>query len=245
MSFFGISSRNLEQKEALRALANKKPFVFLTGQAGTGKTLLAEAVGLEHVVEERRYRKLIYTRLQVPLGREVGHLPGDIQEKSALYMQPFVDNLEVMTESPNNIMKYLASGDDGEKAKNQKIFFEPIQTMRGRSLNHSYIIIDEAQNLDLLTISALATRIGIDSKMVFIGNFSQTDIASLRDPSKNGLYKLLFGLYNEGAYDLFDHINLQETHRNRAIDVVEKILRNNAMAPEMEALEHRGDVDNW
>ena len=92
MAFFGVASRNLEQKEALRALSNKKPFVFLTGKAGTGKTLLAEAVGLEHTVEERRYRKLIYTRLQVPLGREVGHLPGDIQEKSALYMQPFVDN---------------------------------------------------------------------------------------------------------------------------------------------------------
>lgn len=239
MSYFGLSARNEAQKRAMQALSNRKPFTFLTGPAGTGKTLVAQAVGLESVIEQRNHRKLVYTRLQTQVGMDVGALPGDLNEKTYPFIAPFMDNLDILTEKPSEIKRYFSEGDDEKK----KIFFDSIQTIRGRSLNYAFLMADEVQNLDIHTMSALATRPGAQAKFVFLGNFSQIDNAKLRKPETNGLYQLLNGLYERQAFQYFDHINLTETQRHPVVEVVEDILRNHDMAPEFAELEARGNVE--
>lgn len=236
MAFFGVSARNSGQKRAMQALVNDKPYLFITGPAGGGKTLIAQAVGLEHVVEEKRYRKLIYTRLQAQLGKELGFLPGDINEKTYPFIRPFLDNLDAMSDNAKQIVSYLMAG--GDKSK---IFFDPIQTMRGGTFHHTFFLGDEIQNLDVGTMHGVATRLGEGTKMVFCGNFAQVDTPSLRSPKNNGMYQLLNGLYAEGAHHIFDHVNLTQVERHPAIGIVEDILRNNEMAPEFAELEARGN----
>jgi predicted ribonuclease YlaK len=238
MAFFGITAKNPEQKAAMQALINDKPFTFLTGPAGSGKTLVAQAVGLDRTIERQVYRKLIYTRLQTQVGMDVGALPGNLDEKTYPFIAPFMDNLEVMSDKSNEIKRYLTEGDEDKR----KVFFDPIQMIRGRSLNYTYAIFDEIQNVDISTIAALATRPGMTAKFVFMGNFSQIDAPRLRSTKNNGLYKLLAGLYDRGAYDYFDHINLTETHRHPVVEVVEDILRNHEMPEEFAELEARGNV---
>jgi predicted ribonuclease YlaK len=233
MAFFGVSSRNESQKAAMQALCNDKPFTFITGPAGGGKTLIPQAVGMEHTLEEQKYRKLVYTRLQAQMGKDLGALTGDINEKTYPFMRPFMDNLDVMSDKAKQIMAYQ---------KDNKIFFDPIQTMRGGTQHHTFMIGDEIQNLDVSTMHGLATRIGDGSKFVFCGNFSQIDVRSLRNPKTNGLYRLLKGLYDAEAFDMFDHINFTETQRHPVVEVVEDIMRNHEMAPEFEVLEARGNI---
>lgn len=233
MAFFGVSSRNEEQKAAMQALCNDKPFTFITGPAGGGKTLVAQAVGLEHTLEERRYRKIVYTRLQAQMGKDIGAIPGDLNEKTYPFMRPFVDNLEVMSEKSREIMAYHM---------NRTIFFDPVQTMRGGTQHHAFVISDESQNYDGLTMHGLATRIGEKSKFVIVGNFSQIDVKQLRDPKYNGFYQLLKGMYDVGAHEYFDHINFTQTQRHPVVGIVEDILRSHEMAPEFAELESRGNV---
>jgi predicted ribonuclease YlaK len=233
MAFFGVSSKNETQKVAMQALCNDKPFTFITGPAGGGKTLVAQAVGLEHTLEEKKFRKLVYTRLQAQMGKDVGAIPGNLDEKTYPFMRPFVDNLEVMTTQPRQIMGYQL---------NNTIFFDPIQTMRGGTQHQAFVLADEVQNLDISTMHGLATRIGEGSKFVFCGNFSQIDVNSLRNPKTNGLYRLLNGLYEKEMFDFFDHINFTETQRHPVVEVVEDIMRNQQMAQEFADLEARGNI---
>lgn len=239
MAFFGISAKNDDQKRAMQALINDKPFTFLTGPAGSGKTLVAQAVGLERSIESRIYRKMIYTRLQTQVGMDVGALPGDLNEKTYPFIAPFMDNLEVMSDKSGEIKRYLTEGDEDKR----KVFFDSIQTIRGRSLNYTYVMFDEIQNVDIHTIAALATRPGLNAKFVFLGNFSQIDNPKLRSTKTNGLYRLLNGLYEKDARKYFDHINLTETQRHPVVEVVEDILRNNEMPPEFAELESRGNIE--
>lgn len=242
MSHWGITAKNEEQKAAIRILTNDKPYTFLTGRAGTGKTLITQAVGLERTLEEHDFRRLVYTRLQVQLGKEQGFLTGDIDAKTYPFVRPFLDNLEVMSgTAKEQVFRYLAAGDDKRGEKNKKVFFDPIQTMRGGSFHHSYLMIDEAQNLDEQTICGIATRLAEGSKMIFLGNFSQIDDAGTRKPERNGLYKLLEGLYREDPEkEYFDHINLTKVERHPAVDLIERILRDNTMDERFDALERRG-----
>jgi predicted ribonuclease YlaK len=238
MGFFGINARNEEQKLAMQALTNKKPFTFLTGPAGSGKTLVAQAVGLERTIERPKFRKMIYTRLQAQVGMDVGALPGNLSEKTQPFIAPFMDNLEVMSEKSNEIKRFLTEGDEDRR----KVYFDAIQTIRGRSLNYTYVMFDEIQNVDIHTIAALGTRPGTDAKFVFLGNFSQIDNPKLRNTQNNGLYRLLNGLYEKGAHEYFDHINLTETQRHPVVEVVEEILRNHEMPKEFADLEARGNI---
>lgn len=228
MSYFGITAQNEEQKLALQALTDDKPFTFLTGPAGTGKSLLSQAVGLEKVIEEQEYRKLIYTRLQVEIGTPQGFLPGDAEAKLHPYVAPFLDNLELMDSTGMIKDSILYMGDNDSK---KKVFFDSIQSIRGRSMNQVYFIIDEAQNLDINTISAIATRVGKAgklSKFIFLGNFAQCDDKKLRTPEANGLYQLLNGLYEKDPYQkFFSHVNLVEVQRHKVVELVEEILRTN------------------
>lgn len=237
MSFFGITAKNSEQKRAMQALINPKPFTFLTGPAGSGKTLVAQAVGLERTLETRHFRKLIYTRLQTQVGMDIGALPGDLNEKTYPFIAPFMDNLEVLSDKSGEIKRYLTEGDEDKR----KVFFDSIQTVRGRSLNFTYFMADEAQNIDIHTIAALATRPGMNAKFVFLGNFSQIDNPKLRNTKANGLYRLLSGLYERDAHEYFDHVNLTETQRHPVVEVVEDILRNHEMPEEFAELEARGN----
>lgn len=237
MAFWGISARNPEQKRAMQALLSDKPFIFLTGRAGTGKTLVAQAVGLHEVVERKQYRKLVYTRLQVQLGGDQGALPGTIDEKTYPFVRPFMDNLELM--AGKDALEYLIAGVSNKR----KVFFDPIQTMRGGSFHQSFIMVDEAQNLDVATIAAIGTRLADGSKMVFLGNHSQIDNPKLRVPEKNGLFRLLDGLYKGGHNEVFEHVNLNTVERHKSIDVFEQILRNHEMDKRFVELEARGNTE--
>lgn len=238
MSFFGISARSAEQKAAMQALMSDKPFTFITGPAGCGKTLVSQAVGLEKVIEEQRYRKLIYTRMQTQVGTDLGALPGDINEKTYPFVAPFMDNLDEMTVSPGVLRRYLMEGDEDKR----KIFFDPIQTIRGRSLNYTYLLSDETQNIDISTMAAIATRNAKQAKFVFIGNFSQIDTPKLRNPKMNGFYQLLKGLYDREAFEYFDHINFTEQQRHPVVTVVEEILRSHDVSEEFLELESMGNL---
>lgn len=232
MSYMNVSARNEAQKRAFAALKNDKPFLFLTGPAGTGKTLIVQAYGMEATLD-KTYRDLIYTRLQVQLGVDIGALPGDLGEKTYPFVRPFMDNLKPM-------------GDIGKQAFNaltmrKQLHFDPIQTLRGGTFHDTFAIIDEAQNFDVHTMHGTATRVGTRSKIIYCGNFSQIDVPTLRRAEDNGLYQLLDGLYREQAHDLFDHINFTSVERHRAITVVEKILRDHDMPVAFEKLECRGN----
>lgn len=242
MASFGISARNHEQKVAIQSLYNNKPFLFLTGKAGTGKTLITQAVGLERTIENKDFSRLIYTRLQVQLGEHLGYLSGDINEKTYPFVAPFMDNLEVMTSNAKELIHYFAL-EGGKNDKHRKIFFDPIQTLRGRSLVGAFTMIDEAQNLDIQTIAAIGTRPAIGTKIIFLGNFAQTDNPRLRNPEVNGLYRLLDGLYREDPNQkYFDHINLTIEERHPVVAIVEKILRDCDLDPKFQQLEERGNI---
>lgn len=238
MAFFGIKANNNAQKVLMQALTNDKPFTFITGPAGCGKTLVAQAVGLEGTIEDRKFRKMIYTRMQTQVGENLGALPGSIDEKTYPFIAPFMDNLEVMSDMPTSIKRYIFDGDEDKR----KVFFDPIQTIRGRSLNHTFFLGDEFQNLDINTFAAVATRPGMNAKFVFTGNFSQIDNPKLRTPETNGLYQLLNGFYENNAHHYFDHINLTETQRHPVVTLVEKILRSHNVDERFLALESRGNI---
>jgi predicted ribonuclease YlaK len=240
LAHWGISARNAGQTAAIRALANDKPFLFLTGPAGTGKTLITQAVGLSRV-EDHDFRKLVYTRLQTQLGADVGALPGTIDEKTYPFVRPFLDNLDIMTTQKRSLLEQYTKGDEDRR----KVFFDPIQTLRGGTFHNAFVIVDETQNLDTHTQLGVGTRLGTGTKFVFCGNFAQIDNDKLRTPKSNGFYRLLKGLYEAGeeATQYFDHINLTEVERHPAVALVERILRSNEVAPEFETLEARGNVE--
>lgn len=245
MAFWGIAGKDERQKAALRALNNDKPFTVLTGEAGTGKSLLGQAVGLHKMFEDKKFRKMIYTRLQVQMGKDLGYLTGDANDKTLPFMIPFLDNLEVMSdqEGVRNIKDYIFFGEEsGVKGSSKKqIFFDPIQTMRGSTKHEAYVMIDEAQNIDNATMHGITTRIGSGSKYIIMGNFSQIDDKSLRNNVNNGFYTFLNGLYKHdpnGEY--FDHVHLTEVQRHPVIKVIETIFKEDTMNPVFEELEMRG-----
>lgn len=176
--------------------------------------------------------------MQIQVGENLGAIPGDFNEKNYPFIAPFMDNLRVMSADHSNIKRYILEGDEDKR----KIFFDPIQTIRGRSLDYTFLLADEIQNVDVYTMAAIASRPAVNAKMVFVGNFSQIDKASLRNPKSNGLYQLLNGLYDREAFQYFDHINLREQQRHPVVSLVEGILRDHDIPEEFIRLEERGNV---
>ncbi len=180
-----IKAKNYKQKFAIDALTNDLiKLVFLIGGAGTGKTLLSLAVGLEEVFERKKYEKIIVIRPIEPVGRDLGYLPGSADEKISPYNAPIFDNLQLIFNSAIqknenkvlNVIDYLK----------EVIEFVPLAFIRGRTFHNSFILVDEAQNLTPLEAKTIITRVGEGSKVVFTGDIKQIDRQYL-DERDNGL----------------------------------------------------------
>lgn len=168
---WGLEPRNLEQAMAFFLVQCEDiDMTALTGPAGSGKTLIALAYGLHAIMEEKLYDKLIVARSTPPIAEDIGFLPGTEEEKMAPWLAAFDDNLEVLhgnDESPFGSIEYIK-----ERANIQ---FKSLNFMRGRSFNNAYIIIDECQGLTQFQLKSIVTRVGVNSKIVVLGNLAQID----------------------------------------------------------------------
>ena len=214
---YGISPRNDEQKFAMDACLNKEiRLVSLTGGAGTGKTLIALASALE---QERDYDQIILSRPTVILGnQEIGFLPGDEKAKMGPFVQPLMDNLNVIRSMFKTGSKQAQRIDS--MLKEEKLLISPLAYIRGRSLGNVFFIIDEAQNLTPHEIKTIITRAGEGTKMVFTGDLFQIDQPYL-DIYSNGLTHL--GEKMAGQ-PLFEHINLRKGERSELSDLASRLL---------------------
>jgi PhoH-like ATPase len=183
---WGIHARNREQNFALNLLMDPElDFVSLLGTAGTGKTLLTLAAGLTQTLEDKRFREIVMTRVTVPVGDDIGFLPGTEEEKMAPWMGALMDNLEVLTDSD-------LGGEWGRAATNDllhsRIKIRSLNYMRGRTFLNRYVIIDEAQNLTRKQMTTLITRAGPGTKIVCLGNIAQIDTPYLSETTSGFTY---------------------------------------------------------
>lgn len=170
-NYWGVRPRNLEQAMSFFLLNyDDADMTVLTGPAGSGKTLLALAYGLHAIIEEKRFNKLIVARSTTPMAEDIGFLPGTEEEKMAPWLAAFDDNLEVLHGNDEHSMSSI----DYVKEK-ANIQFKSLNFMRGRSFNNAYIIIDESQGLTQFQLKSIITRVGMNSKIVVLGNLAQID----------------------------------------------------------------------
>lgn len=214
---FGIDPRNAEQTFAIHALLDPEiKLVSLTGKAGTGKTLLALAAALQQL---NQFKQILLARPIVPLSnRDIGFLPGDVNEKIGPYMQPLYDNLGVIR-SRHSLQSHENMKID-ELTKNNQLVITPLAYIRGRSLNDCYFIVDEAQNLTPHEIKTIITRAGEGTKMVFTGDMQQIDSPYL-DIKSNGLAYLTDRMMGQ---DIFAHINLIKGERSYLAELASDLL---------------------
>ena len=172
---WGIRARNPEQQLALALLQNPEiSVVTLSGKSGTGKTLLALAVGLQQMLVENIYSCMLASRPIFPMGRDLGYLPGDAQEKLAPWMQPIFDNLELLINNPAS--KSTSKRDSYHELMNRgMLIVEPLTYIRGRTIPNQYMIVDEAQNLTPHEMKTIVTRVGEGTKIVLTGDPNQID----------------------------------------------------------------------
>jgi PhoH-like ATPase len=218
-SVWGITARNREQNFALNLLMNPDvDFVTLLGQAGTGKTLLALASGLAQILETKIYNEIIVTRATVPLGDDIGFLPGTEEEKMQPWMGALEDNLEVLNRGVDS------GGDWGRSAAadliRTRIKIKSLNFMRGRTFINKFLIIDEAQNLTPKQMKALITRAGPGTKVVCMGNIAQIDSPYLTEGSSGLTYVVdRFKGWSHGG-----HVTLQRGERSRLADFATEAL---------------------
>ena len=214
---YGIRPRNDEQRFALDACLNPDvPLVSLTGGAGTGKTLIALAAALE---QEKDFDQIILSRPTVVLGgQDIGFLPGDQRSKMSPYIQPLMDNLDVIKRSFKPGSKQALKIE--AMLKEEKLLISPLAYIRGRSLGKVYFIVDEAQNLTPHEVKTIITRAGEGTKMVFTGDIFQIDQPYL-DQWSNGLTHL--GEKMNGQ-PLFQHVFLRKGERSELSDIAAKLL---------------------
>lgn len=222
-----ISPRNREQRFAMDALLDPEvELVTLAGMAGTGKTLLAIACGLEQILEEKRYRRLLVARPVIPMGRDIGFLPGELGEKLRPWMQPIYDNLEFILgadDDPGNKegdKKAPAQGTIQYLMQSGLLAVEPLTYIRGRSIPEQYVIVDEAQNLSPHEAKTIITRAGEGTKIVFTGDFFQIDHPYLNLYS-NGITFTAQRMRNES---IFAHITLTKGERSRLAELASHLM---------------------
>jgi PhoH-like ATPase len=216
---WGITARNREQSFALNLLMDPDcDFVSLIGQAGTGKTLLALAAGLAQTLETKRFSEIIVTRATVPVGEDIGFLPGTEEEKMAPWMGALEDNLEVLNKSDE------AAGEWGRAATNDlirtRIRVKSMSFMRGRTFINKYLIIDECQNLTPKQMKTLITRAGPGTKVVCLGNIAQIDTPYLTEGSSG----LTFVVDRFKGWPHSGHVTLQRGERSRLADHAAEVL---------------------
>jgi PhoH-like ATPase len=216
---WGITARNREQNFALNLLMNPEvDFVSLLGQAGTGKTLLALAAGLAQVLETKVYNEIIVTRVTVPVGEDIGFLPGTEEEKMSPWMGAFDDNLEVLNKSDSD------AGDWGRAATQDlirsRIKIKSLNFMRGRTFVNKFLIIDEAQNLTPKQMKTLVTRAGPGTKILCLGNIAQIDTPYLTEGSSGLTY--VVDRFKGWAHS--GHVTLARGERSRLADHATDVL---------------------
>ena len=218
-NIWGINARNREQNFALNILMNPQvDFVTLLGQAGTGKTLLALAAGLLQTLEHKTYSEIIMTRVTVPVGEDIGFLPGTEEEKMNPWMGALEDNLDVLNKTDDE------AGEWGRAATRDlirsRIKVKSLNFMRGRTFIHKYLIIDEAQNLTPKQMKTLITRAGPGTKVVCLGNIAQIDTPYLTEGSSGLTYVVdrMKGWSHSG------HVTLTRGERSRLADYAAEAL---------------------
>ncbi|PZN29491.1 MAG: phosphate starvation-inducible protein PhoH [Proteobacteria bacterium] len=217
-SIWGITARNREQNFALNLLLDPEiDFVTILGPAGTGKTLLTLAAGLAQTLESNRFSEIIMTRVTIPLGEDIGFLPGTEEEKMEPWMGALMDNLEVLTQSQEG-------GNWGRAATNDllrnRIKIRSLNFMRGRTFLNRYIILDEAQNLTPKQMKALITRGGPGTKIVCLGNIAQIDTPYLTETTSG----LTYAVNRFRGWAHSGHITLMRGERSRLADYASEIL---------------------
>jgi PhoH-like ATPase len=218
-NIWGINARNKEQNFALNLLMNPDiDFVSLLGQAGTGKTLLALAAGLDQTLDKKIYTEIIVTRVTVSVGEDIGFLPGTEEEKMTPWMGALEDNLDVLNKPDANV------GDWGRSATQDlirsRLKIKSLNFMRGRTFLKKYLIIDEAQNLTPKQMKTLITRAGPGTKVVCLGNIGQIDTPYLTEGSSG----LTYVVDRFKGWDHNGHITLLRGERSRLADYATEIL---------------------
>ncbi len=216
---WGITPLNIEQRCAIDLLLRDDiHLVTLVGQAGTGKTLLALACGMKKVFDDNHYTRILVSRPIVPLGKDIGYLPGTKEEKLYNWMQPIYDNLEFLCETTNGQGNGKASVEFIMESK--KIEMEAVTYIRGRSLPKIYMIIDEAQNLTPHEVKTVISRAGHGTKVVLTGDPTQIDNPYL-DRDSNGLTFTVSRFRNQKVYG---HIFLDKTERSELASIAAEIM---------------------
>jgi len=212
---WGIKPRNKEQAMAFDLLMDDSvKLVTLVGQAGTGKTLLALAASLKKVVDEHAYKRLLVSRPVIPMGKDIGYLPGTKEEKLVNWMQPIYDNLEYIL----TIRKRKERIED--LIDSDLLQLEALTYMRGRSIPNQFIIVDEAQNLTPHEIKTVVSRAGNHTKMVLTGDPYQIDSPYL-DSSSNGLSYAVEKMKDQ---EMFGHISLNRNERSNLASLAAELL---------------------
>lgn len=224
---FGILPRNLQQTMALDLLLDDSvKLVTLIGNAGTGKTLVALAAGMTKVLNDQAYQKLLCARPIMPLGRDIGYLPGDKDQKLTAWMQPIFDNMAYL------LSNKLTSGSDDKHAphaslssveqritqlmESGQVVLEPLTYIRGRSIPHQFMIVDESQNLTPHEVKTIASRVGEGTKLVLTGDATQIDNPYL-DSSSNGLSYIVERLKGKA---IVGHVTLNKSERSELASLV-------------------------
>lgn len=226
---FGIMPRNLQQTMAMDLLMDDSvKLVTLIGAAGTGKTLLAIAAGMSKTLNDNAYQKLLCARPIMPLGRDIGYLPGDKDQKLTAWMQPIFDNMGYLLsnrlagesqhtahQSPTSVEQRIQ-----QLMESGQVVLEPLTYIRGRSIPHQFMIVDESQNLTPHEVKTIASRVGEGTKLVLTGDATQIDNPYL-DASSNGLSYLVERLKGRS---IIGHITLNRSERSELASLVTEVL---------------------
>lgn len=218
-SVWGISPRNMEQSFALDCLLNDEiKLVSLVGKAGTGKTLMALAAGLMKSLDEGKYNRLLVSRPIFPMGKDIGYLPGDVNEKLNPWMQPIFDNVDFLM--GGDASKSKASGRTQELIHQGLLNIEPLTYIRGRSIPNQYLIVDESQNLTPHEIKTIITRAGDGTKVVLTGDCYQIDNPYI-DSANSGL---TYCVERFKGYKIAAHVTLQKGERSELAETASNVL---------------------